>query len=289
MLAMKFDAVVANPPYMGSNGMDHLLKKFVRENFNESKNDLFASFIERSYSFARHGGHSAMVTMQTGMLLSSFEKFSQRILREKIIQSMIQIGFNSFPSMNSKIALATVFVIQAASNCLYRGTFVNLNSASESADKNEVFLSRTPENYYLVTGEDFLALPGGRVAYWTSTRVREVFDEGVPLSSIAQPHIGMRTGDDERFVRRWYEVSISELAKPGRLPEMEPYKIRKWAPFLKGGEFRKWYGNLEHVVNWENDGYEIKKSTLAKYPGLSWDNLGWKISNEDFYFQPCIQ
>ncbi|MBP8162010.1 MAG: BREX-1 system adenine-specific DNA-methyltransferase PglX [Propionivibrio sp.] len=105
---------------------------------------------------------------------------------------------------------------------------------------------------------------------------------------MAQPHIGMRTGDDERFVRRWYEVSISELAKPGRLPDVESCQIRKWAPFLKGGEFRKWYGNLEHVVNWENDGYEIKKSTLAKYPGLSWDNLGWKISNEDFYFQPCI-
>lgn len=288
VLGCKFDAVVANPPYMGSNGMDPSLKIFIREHFDDSKSDLFASFIERSYSLLRKEGYGAMITMQTWMFLSSFEKMRLRLLRERSIQSMVHIGFNSFPSMNSKIALATAFVTQAAGGTRYRGTFVNLNSAPESADKNLVFLERDSSNYHFVTGDDLLALPGGRVAYWVSDRARMAFRDGFSLSEIAKPRIGMRTGDDVRFVRRWFEVDMFRFAKPNGSPFSSLGDNPKWVPFLKGGDFRKWYGNYEHVVDWENDGYEIKKLTIQKYPGLSWENLGWKISNEEYYFAPCI-
>ena len=288
LLAARYDAVVANPPYMGSGGMNVLVKKFAKDYFPDAKSDLFACFIERGYTLAKDVGLNAMVTMQSWMFLSSFQKMRERMLREKTITTMAQIGYNSFPSMNSKVAQATVFSLGNLRVGNFSGTFINLNSGPQSADKKAVFLARDSEIHFNVAADEFKKIPGSPVAYWVSKRVREVFERGKPLFRVAKPRVGMRTGDNERFLRQWHEVSLEEFNFMSANATQASRSEKKWFPFIKGGDFRKWFGNVEYVVNWANNGYEIKKTTLAKYPQLSWDNLGWKISNESYYFRPAI-
>jgi type II restriction/modification system DNA methylase subunit YeeA len=283
MLAARYDAVVANPPYMGSKGMNALVKKFVKDYFADDKSDLFACFIERGFTLARAAGHNAMVTMQTWMFLSSFEKMRERMLREKTITTMAQIGYNSFPSMNSKVARATVFTIVNRHLGNYIGVFINLNSAPQSADKEAVFLARNPSDRFEVSVSDFTQIPSSPLAYWISQSTRKAFDGTLSLSEYSKPLIGMRTGDNERFIRLWHEVAMDASSVRSETPAKS-----KWFPYMKGGEYRRWYGNNEYFVNWRDDGREIKENTLKTYPELDWNNLGWKISNESSYFMEAI-
>ena len=130
----------------------------------------------------------------------------------------------------------------------------------------------------------FASIPGSPIAYWLSDSFYSAFADNPSLGDIATPRTGMRTGDNVRFLRQWYEVSTAKFSVPGDESALKP----KWVVYAKGGPSRRWFGNLETVVNWEDDGYEIKEETLRNYPQLSWDNLGWKISNETFFYQPGI-
>ena len=165
LLAARYDAVVANPPYMGAGGMNGLLKKFAKNHFPDSKSDLFACFIERGYTLANDGGREAMVTMQSWMFLSSFEKMRERMLREKTITTMAHIGYNSFPSLNSKVALATVFSVRGNRIAGYVGSFQNLNDAPRAADKEGVFLDHDPANMFEARAEAFVQIPSSSIAY----------------------------------------------------------------------------------------------------------------------------
>ncbi|MBK6763407.1 MAG: BREX-1 system adenine-specific DNA-methyltransferase PglX [Micrococcales bacterium] len=162
LLAAHYDVVVMNPPYMGSGSMNALLKKFAKDHFPSARSDLFACFIERSYSLAKNLGNIAMVTMQSWMFLSSYQRMRERLLREKTITTMAQIGYNSFPSMNSKIAQATVFSLANHKIVDFEGTFFDLNSAPQSASKDRVFLERDPRNRYAIGAREFGRLPGVR-------------------------------------------------------------------------------------------------------------------------------
>ncbi len=142
--------------------------------------------------------------------------------------------------------------------------------------------------FYRASTADFMKIPGSPVAYWVSDHTRNIFSLGEPLSNVAKPRVGMRTGNNECYLRQWHEVSLRDFNWRSTSASSASKSGKKWFPFVKGGDFRKWFGNVEQVVNWENDGFEIKKETLKKYPQLSWDNLGWKISNEAYYFRPAI-
>ncbi|MFC1573193.1 BREX-1 system adenine-specific DNA-methyltransferase PglX, partial [Candidatus Eisenbacteria bacterium] len=211
LLATQYDAVVANPPYMGSGGMNGLVKKFAKDHFPDAKSDLFACFIERGYSLARDAGHNAMVTMQSWMFLSSFERLRHRMLREKTITTMAHIGYNSFPSLNSKVALATAFSTRNCRTKCYEGAFINLNAAPQSADKRAVFLSRDPADRFDVAAEGFERVPGSPVAYWVAKRMLEAFGELPRLGSVAETRKGMVTARNDVYLRQWYEVSGSDL------------------------------------------------------------------------------
>ena len=187
LLAAQYDAVVANPPYMGSGGMNSRMKGFTKDHFPDAKNDLFTCFIERGYTLARDSGHNAMVTMQSWMFLSSFEKMRDRLLREKTIRTMAQIGYNSFPSMNSKIAQATVFSLANQPNANYVGTYIDLNSAPQSADKREVFLVGDPTTRYCVAQKEFKNVPGSPIAYWVSGEFRRIFSTYKPPVLFEEP------------------------------------------------------------------------------------------------------
>ena len=258
LLVAQYDAVVANPPYMGSKFHSPALKRFVGDNFPDAKADLFACFIERGFTLANTAGHNAMVTMQSWMFLSSFERMRERLLRGKTLRVMAQIGFNSFPSLNSKVALATVFSVGNHHIENFAGTFTNLNSAPQSADKRHVFLSRDSANCFVVSADEFARIPGSPIAYWVSARMRQVFGDCPPLGSVYEPVQGLITGDMERFGRRWVEVDCGKSFLPEGSGEAARGSGAKWFAYNKGGPFRKWYGNNEYVVNWENDGRELR-------------------------------
>ena len=286
MLATQYDAVVANPPYMGSKGMNALVKKFAKDHFPDAKRDLFVCFIKRGFTLAKDAGHNAMVTMQSWMFLSSFEKMREWMLREKTIKTMAHLGARAFGSISGEVVQTTACVLQNRSPQGYKPVFFRLLDGGE-AEKSTA-LANGEKRFDTTAQDEFKKIPGSPVAYWVSERVREVFEQGEPLSSVAKPRVGMRTGDNERFLRQWHEVSLEEFNFMSANATQASSSEKKWFPFIKGGDFRKWFGNVEYVVNWANNGHEIKKTTLTKYPQLSWDNLGWKISNESYYFQPAI-
>ena len=284
MLAAQYDAVVANPPYMGSKGMNLLLKKFAKDYFPDAKSDLFACFIERGFTLAKDVGYNAMVTMQSWMFLSSFEKMRERMLREKTIRTMAHLA-------NGVMGIAFGTAATVLRNFPVSGYVADYShtSVDDLSDQRvpSVFPVRN-NRLKRVAQDEFKKIPGSPVAYWVSERVREVFEKGTPLGNLVDAKIGMRTGANERFLRRWHEVDHGKCAYGSESKDAEAQSNKKWFPYNKGGEFRKWYGNQDYLVNWADNGHEIKKMTLAKYPQLSWDNLGWKISNESYYFRPTI-
>ena len=283
LLAARYDAVVANPPYMGSGGMNVLVKKFAKDYFPDAKSDLFACFIERGYTLAKDVGLNAMVTMQSWMFLSSFQKMRERMLREKTITTMAQIGYNSFPSMNSKVAQATVFSLGNLRVGNFSGTFINLNSGPQSADKKAVFLARDSEIHFNVAADEFKKIPGSPVAYWVSARVRAVFEEGTLLGKLVDAKQGLATANNDQFLRLWYEVDHGKCSYDSKSRDAAAQSGKKWFPYNKGGEFRKWYGNQNHLVNWENDGRAIRA-----FGTENGGRVRSVLRNTEFYFLNSI-
>jgi type II restriction/modification system DNA methylase subunit YeeA len=288
MLAMKYDTVVVNPPYMGSGGMNGALKAFTKDKYYNARGDLFACFMERSYELASEAGFIAMVTMQSWMFLSSFEGLRVKTLQSKAVRTITQIGYNSFPSMNSKIAQAVTFSLVNRPIKNYISTFVDLNTAPQSANKQEVYLARNPDNQFSLSAEKFNKIPGSPIAFRVGEELRSQFEKNSAFDQFAKPLIGMRTGDNDRFLRYWFEIDNGKANFSANDADEAVNSGMKWFPYQKGGAFRKWSGNLEYVVNWLDNGLEIKTETLKKYPQLSIDKLGWKISNELHYFRKSL-
>jgi Eco57I restriction-modification methylase len=241
MLADRYDAVVTNPPYMGTNSINAEIKEYARQSFPYSKSDLFAMFIERGLELTAHTGYAAMVTMQNWLFLSSYEAMREKLLATKTIVNLVQIGYNSFPEINSKIAQAAAFSAHGGRIKGYKGTYVNLNSAPQSADKKIVFLDRDLSITRFVVQDDFKKIPGQPIAYWM--KGLDNFVKGT-LSSSAESGGRFKTHNDEKYVRYWWEISVA---------------TGYWKRYLKGGEFRKFYGNEYHVVDWRESALDAYK------------------------------
>lgn len=280
-LAKHYDAVVANPPYMGGKGMNAEVKDFATKQFPGSKSDLFAMFIERGFDWCKPSGFNSMVTMQSWMFLSSYEAMREKLLVERTILSFLQVGYNSFPEINSKIAQACAFSIAATYVHGFEGRYVNLNAAPQSADKNQVFIGRTSELVHDVRQDDFKKIPGSPVAYWVSEKIRNLFSNNTPIGDVAAPRKGNTTTDNARFLRFWPEVNITRAIFDSISDELLFNGTKKWVPYNKGGGYRKWYGFNEFLVNWKNGGEEIKAiphSVIANRqfffrPGLTWSTV----------------
>jgi hypothetical protein len=280
-LTQRYLVVVANPPYMGSGAMNAKTKAFATELYAYSKADLFAMFIERNAMLTVARGMISMVTMQTWMFLSSYEDFRERLLCDSPPVSLIQIGYNSFPEINSKVAQACAFVL-LKSLASAAGHYLNLNDAPQSADKELVFLDKLKNrDLYAVAAAEFRKVPGTPIAYWASANIREAFARMDTLSRVASPAKGMFTGDNSRFLRLWWEISNDNSLRGCQSHQESACADQKWYPLQKGGEFRRWYGNEEHVVNFKGDGQELKefKGYGERNPrfyfteGLSWTKI----------------
>ena len=191
MLATQYDAVVANPPYMGSKGMNALVKKFAKDHFPDAKSDLFACFIKRGFTLAKDAGHNAMVTMQSWMFLSSFEKMREWMLREKTIKTMAHLGARAFGSISGEVVQTTACVLQNRSPQSYKPVFFRLLDGGE-AEKSTA-LANGEKRFDTTAQDEFKKIPGSPVAYWVSERVREVFEEGTLLGKLVAVRLGMTT------------------------------------------------------------------------------------------------
>ena len=259
LLSAKYDAVVANPPYMGSKGMNALVKKFAKDHFPDAKKDLFACFIERGFSLARDAGYNAMVTMQSWMFLSSFEKMRERMLREKTIKAMAHLGARAFGSISGEVVQTTACVLQNRSPNGYKPVFFRLLDGGEV--EKSTALANGEKRFDTTAQDEFKKIPGSPVAYWAPESIHQTFFGNPPLSSALDTREGLTTGSNDLFLRYWFEVQHLNIGfdLKGNSNTLElPFR---WFPYLKGGAFRRWSGNTDYVVNWYADGRDLRALT----------------------------
>lgn len=267
-MARKYEAVVTNPPYMGANNMTPKLSIFIRNNYEEESSDLFACCMKRGCELTKKNGFNCMVTMQSWMFITTFERFRVGILKSLTITNLMHME-----NMVMGIAFGT-----AVSNI--RKTFIDGYKATYNYIKNED-VRQGAVNPFPVKGnrfaqidaKQFAKISGSPIAYWASNEFFDAFLSGKKIGDIAEAKKGLTTSDDSRFLRLWQEVSLRKSNLYGKNNDEIDYK---WIPLNKGGQFRRWYGNNEYVVNWQMNGLELK--TFEKSV----------IRNESYYFKESI-
>lgn len=260
-LSPKYHVVIANPPYMGGRGMNGRLASWVKDNYPNTKSDLFAMFIERNLDLAQKHGAVAMITMHSWMFLSSFELLRSRVLGQDTILSMAHLGPRAFDSIGGEVVSTTAFVLENANRLNYKGGYLRLVAGNSEAEKNDAIREavKNPDCGWLFrsSAADFKKIPGSPVAYWVSDAVRSLFDHP-KLGELSDTRLGMATANNDLFMRQWTEVSFSRSMLNASSRIEAESSGQKWFPYQKGGEFRKWYGNLDYLVNWQSDGEAIR-------------------------------
>ena len=259
-LSPKYHVVIANPPYMGSGGMNERLKKFIGDEYPEAKSDLMTCFMDRCGTLSRKDSMIGMINLPSWLFLGSFEKFRFKLLKNTTIVSLIHLGRGMFGADFGSVAFVLRNAKTSNSLGIYRRLFVKQSEVASV----EVLKSRFFDpgyGLYAVDQKEFLRLPGYPIGYWISPAMRRAFIEFDAVEKIADARIGMATGKNDLYIRAWHEVALARVGY--QMPSREEAKLsgRKWFPHAKGGEFRKWYGNSEYVVNWENDG-QLLQTTL---------------------------
>lgn len=246
IFSQKYDVVCTNPPYMGGSGMNAKLSEFVKSKFPDSKSDLFACFIEKCGQLAKPHGFYAMITQHAFMFLSSYENLRKKLMQKTTV-NMAHLGARAFDEIGGEVVQTTAFVMTGHIKD-YKGTYARLVDTVGENEKRDLFLSG--DKRFAAKQENFSKIPGMPVAYWVSEAVNRCFEKGLKFDEFASPKQGIKTADKDRFLRFWHEINYERSS-------IFDSNIDKWFPCNKGGAFRKWYGNNEYVVNWENDGYEI--------------------------------
>lgn len=255
VLGMQFDAVVANPPYMGSRGMNPSLKNYARLMFPDSKADLFAMFMECGFSWGNKFGFISMVTMQSWMFLSSYDLMRKKLLESCTISTMAHFGAKAFAENSGEIVQTTAFVLQAQRVVGFRPVFFRLVQGSEA--EKETALRGKRNRFDAIIQDDLSRVPESPIAYWASANSVKAFSSK-KIGDLAETRLGMATADNNRFLRFWFEVDFRKIGLGVKSREEAIVSGKRWFQYQKGGEYRKWFGNLDIFVNWQNDGFEIQ-------------------------------
>ena len=275
LLSRKYDVVVTNPPYMGSSGMNAKLSKYVKDNYPDSKSDLFAVFIEQCGAMIKPNGYQAMITQHAWMFLSSYEKLREKIL-QKMIVNMAHLGPRAFEEIGGEVVQTTSFVLRNEFSSGYQGEYCRLIEPTTQQGKEAMFLSA--QNRYVSQQENFAKIPGSPVAYWVSKNILGDFIKGLKIGSCCQVKIGMGTGKNDIFIRNWWEVNNNLIDFTiNNCKELEMSK-KKFFPYNKGGDYRKWFGNQRFVLWFDKDG----RKRMNETPGHR-ENGGY-----NFYFHKGI-
>lgn len=279
MLARQYDVVVTNPPYMAVSNGDAALNKYIKDTYPDSKGDLFAAFIERCGRFTRPNGYQAMITQHAWMFLSSFEKLRTKLLQSADIVNMAHLGARAFEEIGGEVVQTTSFVLRRAYTKGYKGTYCRLVEPTTQQGKEDMFLAE--ENRYTAEQANFSKIPGSPIAYWLSKKIIDLLSQEKTIGNTYESGSGLSTADNDRFLRLFWEVDRGKTATTGS-------ESQKWYLFQKGGEYRKWYGNLVHVVNWEDDGAEIKHWVTHNPKDPDTKSWSRRIFNTHLYFQSGV-
>ena len=270
VLAQKYDVVVTNPPYMAVSNAGAKVNDYVKKNFPDSKADMFAVFIERCGQMAKKNGYQAMITQHAWMFLSSFEKLRTKLLAVDIV-NMAHLGARAFEEIGGEVVQTTSFVIRKSHIADYKGEYCRLIEPTSQQGKEDMFLAG--ENRYAADQSNFSKIPGSPVAYWVSNAFLKIFSYKHTIGTDAEPRKGLTTSDDGTFLRCWHEVGDNNTCFGATDRHQAQNSKKKWFPLNKGGEYRRWYGNNEFVVNWSNDGARLRNFNKSV------------IRNEDYYFR----
>ncbi|MBT9100253.1 BREX-1 system adenine-specific DNA-methyltransferase PglX [Methylovulum psychrotolerans] len=284
ILAMQFDVVVANPPYMGGKYLTPSLKSYLKEHYKGFEKDLFSAFMIRNLSLTKESGQLGFMTPFVWMFISSYENLRSHFIDKATITSLIQPEYHAF--FDSAFVPICVFTVAASHLSNYSSSFIRLTDFA-NADLQPVKTLEAIENpdcgwFFNTKPDDFKKISGSPLAYWVSDRVRETFLIGRRLGNLSEAKRGLSTGNNELYIRYWHEVSLDDLRLLGT-GSIAPSRERKWFPYNKGGSFRKWFGNNELVVNWHNDGRLIKSQ-----PPKENGDRGWRATSSDYYCRDGI-
>ena len=291
-LTNKYEVVVTNPPYMGNGRMNTVLKKYIETNYSDVKNDLFAVFFIKCGEITKKKGYLAFMSPFVWMFIKSYEELRKIFIEEKTISSLVQLEYSGFEDATVPIC---TFVLQN-SYTDKKGEYIRL-SDFKGAKNQPIKTLEAIQNpncgwRFQAKQKDFEKIPGSPIAYWVSDKIREIFEKNQKLGEVGEAKQGLATADNNRFLRLWNEVSFIKIGYNMANSQEALESKKKWFPFNKGGEFRKWYGNQEYLVNWENDGYEIKnfydeKGKLRSRPqnieSYFKESISWsKVSSSNF-------
>lgn len=280
LLALKYEVVVTNPPY--HNKYNPVLKKFMNDKYKDYKSDLYSAFIYRCTQMTVENGFTALMTPFTWMFISSHENLRKYIIENQSISSLIQLEYSAFTEATVPIC---TFVIQNQ-NRTSIGEYIRLEEF-KGADLQPIKVKEAVKNNvdyrYSCDSKSFNAIPGSPIAYWATSQVRDIFKRYPSLQEIAEPRQGLATSDNNRFLRLWHEVAYLNIGFGCKSSQEAQESKKKWFPYNKGGEFRKWYGNQEYLINWENDGKEVKDYAAKLYKSYT-----RTIKNISYYFKEGI-
>lgn len=251
IMAQKYDVVVTNPPYMGGSGMSFRLSEYVRANFPNGKSDLFSCFIEKTLDMSKPYGFTGLMTSYTWMFLTAFSNLRAELVKSASIYSLIQPEYHSF-FQEAFVPICT-FILRK-SDFYYQGKYIRLESFTGADQQSiralEAISNNDCDYLYIINQSEFEKIPNCPIAYWLNTKTIDLFESEKSLSEYSELRQGLITGDNDRFLRFWYECDNTKISTNINVNQ-------KWYFYHKGGEYRKWYGNIYLVVNWENNGAEI--------------------------------
>jgi type II restriction/modification system DNA methylase subunit YeeA len=283
ILAGTYNAVVANPPYIGGHGQNPTLKKFLTEQFPDVKSDTFSAFILRNREWASKEGNIGIMCPFVWMFLSSYQRLRASIIDDATLTTLIQLEYSGFDGATVPICTFTMNNTHIPG---FVGSFIKLSDFRGAQNQGpkalEAIRNKNCGWFYLARQDDFQKLPGSPLAYWASNHVRSLFASNPPLANAARSAKGLDTCDNDRFMRAWFEVSLKHLSLDSESTEDTKRSGTRWFPYCKGGDFRKWYGNLTFVVDWKDDGQVLKALKTAS------GKLKSRPQNTELYFRPGI-
>lgn len=290
LLVEKYDVVITNPPYMPPSPIQ---KKYVQKNYPDSKSDLFAIFIEKCHELTKKNAYQAMITMHSWMFLSSFEKLRKKLLKDNTIVNMAHLGARAFEDIGGEVVQTTSFVLANCHCTRYKSNFKRLVEFNSQNGKEKAYLDTG--NLYVAVSDNFNKISGTPIVYEANKRIIELIENNKVLSEVSEPRAGLQTSDNDRFLRLWYEVNINKVGF-GLERNNALCSSFKWFPHNKGGSYRKWYGNRDYLINFENDGKELKywlehnpndpttkswSRNLRNYPLYFFKGLTWSAVSND--------
>lgn len=285
ILSKKYEVVATNPPYMGSSIMDSKLSKYTKNNYPDSKMDIFAVFIEKCNNLTDIDGICSMITMHGWMFLSSYEKLRKKMTLIETLK-MVHLGTRAFDEIGGEVVQTTVWIQRKNKINNFKGSYIRLVDFPGEKNKRNKFLEmieNTDKKYYFrTTKENFEKIPGMPIGYWASENLLEDFEKGIKTSELIEPKQGLATADNDRFLRQWYEVEEEKISYNTKSITETENNEYKWYPYNKGGERRQWYGNYDYVVNWGNNGNEIRNFKDGN------GKLRSRPQNTEYYFKEAI-